>query len=132
MTARVRAPGASAGAASRVSFRQGNPPTGIGAVRSSSQTSCSGPVASLPPYRVSFRYSLNAIAEPERGVGFVPAVGTTFQVIWVCATVPAVALVHGGVAGGVLLQTTEIVPLQRSFCSPEVPAGPFARVPPNM
>src|ERR1700736_817532 len=130
MTARVRAPGASAGAASRVSFRQGNPPTGIGAVRSSSQTSCSGPVASLPPYRVSFRYSLTAIAEPERGVGFVALVVTTLRVIWVTATAPAA--VHGGVTGGPALQPTEMVPLQRSFCGPEVPAGPFARLPPNM
>jgi len=73
---------------------------------------------------------LNAIAEPDRAVGFVPLVGTRFQVIWVTATAPAA--VHGGVAGGVMLQTTEIVPLQRSFCSPEVPAGPFARFPPNM
>src|SRR5882672_275835 len=127
MTARVRTPGASAGAASRVSLRQGN---GDAALRSSSQTSCSGPVASLPPYRVSFRYSLNAIAEPERGLGLVAPVGTRFQVIWVTAAAPAA--VHGGVAGGPMLQTTEIVPLQRSFCSPEVPAGPFARFPPNM
>src|SRR5690348_3538416 len=113
----VRAAGASAPAAgSRLSRRQTNPPTGgVAGDRSSSQTSVCGPFASVPPYTTSFRNSLNAITAPVRGDGFefgaVPAVGICVQEI--CVTAEDPTAVHGGVAGGPTLQTTEIVPFQR-------------------